>query len=251
MNKENIGKKLESYRLLERKLSKLLAYDFSGIGIVILATIAAFIIQLVLNHFGVDKSGRILAAVYILVSLPAALLFLAIPFLFLAMGLLKTFALILNAVSGQWKAALRNIGELAATIFVFFLIFMFLTSIAPSRSKSRDARRQADMRQLVSAQEMYYGEFHQYFPAQAMPMAIGIYLTSVPVDPGGGVVISCDSSNPAFIYCALDNTGDPQKFCYYAKLENVKNQTYFTASHVGNFKRAMPPRTLEECAQGD
>lgn len=121
-------------------------------------------------------------------------------------------------------------------------------SYGNARSKARDARRQSDMRQLVSAQEMYYEENDKYLTSAAMPTAIGDYMPKVCSDPGGGTAIACSQPEPAFVYCAIDNTADAQKFCYYGKLENGG---YYTASHNGNFKRSSAPETLDECGQGD
>ena len=115
-----------------------------------------------------------------------------------------------------------------------------------SRSKARDARRQSDMRQLVSAQEMYYGYSDKYLTSAAYPAAIGTFLNPTPNDPGGGTAVSCSQADPAFVYCTIDNTHDPQKFCYYTRLESGE---YFTSSHAGNFRRNTKPTTLDECAE--
>jgi hypothetical protein len=119
-----------------------------------------------------------------------------------------------------------------------------MTGAPVSAAAERDLARQSDMRQFVSAQEMYYGANNKYLASSAMPAAIGNYLTSVPADPGGGAVISCDQRNPAFVYCGLDNTANDQKFCYFAKLESGG---YFTASQAGNFKRSNKPASFDDC----
>ncbi|MFZ3099877.1 MAG: hypothetical protein WA103_01415 [Minisyncoccales bacterium] len=46
-------------------------------------------------------------------------------------------------------------------------------------------------------------------------------------------------------YQGIDNTDNPQQFCYYAKLINGG---YYTASPKGNFERKNRPWSFEECA---
>jgi len=125
--------------------------------------------------------------------------------------------------------------ELLVVIAIIgILAGMVLVSMSGARSKARDARRLSDMRQLVSAQEMYYGEHDVYFSSAAYPDAIGTYLSATPSDPSGGD------------YGTVDNTGDTAKFCYYATLENANTTAngcttagagcgFYTASEGGNF----------------
>ncbi|MCU0653340.1 MAG: type II secretion system GspH family protein [Candidatus Pacebacteria bacterium] len=139
-----------------------------------------------------------------------------------------------------------------------------------SRSKARDSKRISDMRQLMSAQEMYYGSQDVYMPftpssPDFMPVEISDGVTTfikVPTDPGGGAVVACDHASgiPAYTYCALDNDGEPQKYCYYARLENaIINKggctdlapcPYMTVNHVGTFYKPAKPSDLDDCASG-
>jgi hypothetical protein len=105
------------------------------------------------------------------------------------------------------------------------------------------------MRQLVSAQEMYYGSYDAYLASAAMPTSIGAYLSPVPSDPGGGVVVACGQTAPAYVYCTIDNTTVPQQFCYYARLEQDTSKPYITGTHGGVFKKNAKPGTLTACAQ--
>ena len=110
----------------------------------------------------------------------------------------------------------------------------------------------SDMRQLVSAQEMYYGEHDVYFGDAGYPAAIGAYLTATPTDPSG-------AASP---YAALDNSAasDLDEFCYYAKLENPNTTAngctgtggcpYYTASEGGNFYKTAVPGALGAAAGG-
>ena len=121
----------------------------------------------------------------------------------------------------------------------------------------RDARRTSDMRQLVSAQEMWYGDKDKYYTCRvksgdcggkprAYPAQIGVYLPTMPQDPlEGKSGAKTDVCGQSYSYCGLANAVYPQAFCYYAKLENGG---YYTASQAGNFKRSTAPKTFKECA---
>ena len=146
------------------------------------------------------------------------------------------------------KKGFTLIELLVVIAIIGILAGMVLVSMGGARAKARDARRMADMRQMVSAQEMSYGDNDQYLTSAAMPTAIGTYLNPVPSDPGGGTVVACTQAAPAFVYCTIDNTGSVQKFCYYGRLEQNATSPYFTASHGGNFKHAAKPSSLDDCA---
>lgn len=139
--------------------------------------------------------------------------------------------------------------------FIFLLHFGSMQS-GNSRYKARDARRTSDMRQLVTAQEMFFKENGRYFVcgqgggdcrsfANNYPEAIGAYLTNTPLDPSG-------TEHP---YAGIDNAGDPNKFCYYATLEG-ENKTaagcgngcgFYTATESGNFYVAERPKSFRDC----
>ncbi len=120
--------------------------------------------------------------------------------------------------------------ELLVVIAIIgILASIVLVSLGGARSKARDAQRQSDMRQVVTAQEMYYGDQGSYFTnadASGTP-AISTYLDALH-----------DPQYPSKDYEWLDNTTcDPagQAFCVYATLENKRNgsTTYFAASEKG------------------
>ncbi len=112
-----------------------------------------------------------------------------------------------------------------------------LVSMGGARKSARDSVRKADMRQIISAQEMYYGANDAYLTATgaALPAAISTYMPKTPSDPGTG---SDGWSN---------NTGDAQKFCVYATLESPVG--YYTASQAGNFACTDAVPTLADCCQ--
>ncbi len=139
--------------------------------------------------------------------------------------------------------------ELLVVIAIIgILAGMVLVSMGGARAKARDARRMSDMRQMVSAQEMYYGINDNYLMSAAVPAAIGTFLNPVPSDPGGGTVVACTLAAPAFVYCTIDNTAAPQQFCYYARLEQDATNPYITGTHGGVFKKTAKPGTLATCA---
>jgi len=107
------------------------------------------------------------------------------------------------------------------------LASIVLVAMGGARSKARDAVRQADMRQIASAMEMYYGAegSDAYLKSAAIPGNIGTYLAAFPTDP--------KTKNS---YGWVDNTGDDQKFCVYATMENkgsCSTARYFAASYKG------------------
>jgi hypothetical protein len=145
-------------------------------------------------------------------------------------------------------------------IALFVLGNIILPISTGGRSKARDAKRIADMNQLISAQEFYFKTNGSFFASKDIPKEISYYsataskteIFKIPLDPGGGNIIFCDQEDPAFIYCAIDNTTDPARFCYYARLENQKtidNKAfrYFVATQAGWNYIGRAPKTLDDC----
>jgi hypothetical protein len=85
-----------------------------------------------------------------------------------------------------------------------------LVALGGARTKARDAKRQSDVRQIVTAQEMYNGEFGYYFSS-----ATGSGFPAIsPYIP-----ILADSTT-ATNYRWIANTTCNSHFCAYAILEN-------------------------------
>ena len=123
--------------------------------------------------------------------------------------------------------------ELLVVIAVIgMLASIVLVSLGPARTRSRDAKRQSDIRQIGTAMELYYDSLtpSTYLnisdTAIAIPASssIGTFMTLVPSDPvntGSNVYTWTDGGTPA------------SKFCAWAKLEAPATDTYFVASQKG------------------
>jgi len=126
-----------------------------------------------------------------------------------------------------------------------------LVSLGGAREKARDAVRQSDMRQIITAQEIYYSDNDAYFTnAGPTVPAISTYLQAVS-DP---------LSTQSYVWTnntgALDCTNNDydasidQWFCVYATLEEAGTDTvYFVSTHLGSKKldSAAVPSTAAGC----
>jgi type II secretion system protein G len=112
--------------------------------------------------------------------------------------------------------------ELLVVIAIIgILAAIVLVSLNKARSKARDTRRIADIRQVALALEMYYDD-NQAYPADGTPgsgcnawatMEAALeptYMTSVPADPG------------TYSY-AYESDADAQGYVLRAQLENDNN----------------------------
>ena len=133
------------------------------------------------------------------------------------------------------KKGFTLIELLVVIAIIGILSSIVLVSLGGARSKARDAQRQSDMRQVVTAQEMYYGENDQYYTSgdaagtSTLP-AIGTYLAAID-DPSAGRDYTWLNNNYSITGCTIG-----QYFCAYASLENKGTCTtikYFAASEKG------------------
>jgi len=124
-----------------------------------------------------------------------------------------------------------------SAIIGFIVPFIWLTaiifgSLAEARDKTRDARRESDIRQISLAMEMYYDEDARYVQSDKIPTAIGNYLNPMPQDPGNG---------PCSSYQWISNLNDSNQYCAWACFENGG---YFAASEKGSKKLDQFPTNL-------
>jgi prepilin-type N-terminal cleavage/methylation domain-containing protein len=106
--------------------------------------------------------------------------------------------------------------ELLVVIAIIgILAGIVLVSLGGARANARDARRQADIRQINTAMELCYddnvcgGSDSAYLQSATMPGAIATYLATVPEDPSAGT------------YNWIDNSSTSQDYCAYAILERA------------------------------
>lgn len=103
--------------------------------------------------------------------------------------------------------------ELLVVIAIIgILAGIVLVSLGGARTSARDARRQSDIRQIVTAQELFYNDNSAYVASATMPVAIGTYLATAPKDPGTGT--------PAYNW--EDNSAATGDYCVFALLEQGK-----------------------------
>ena len=133
--------------------------------------------------------------------------------------------------------------ELLVVIAVIGLLAsIVLVSMGSARQKARDARRQADIRQIGTAMELFYSDNGEKYlsttgGANAVT-AIGTYLPAVPKDPQ-------DVSPQQYMWAA--NSANQQLYCVYVKLEGVTN-TYVCSSERGTLSKvSVSAPTLGAC----
>jgi prepilin-type N-terminal cleavage/methylation domain-containing protein len=129
------------------------------------------------------------------------------------------------------KRGFTLIELLVVIAIIGILASVVLVSMGGARSKARDAQRQSDMRQITSAQEMYYGDRDSYVTSIAATgsVAIGTYL---------GAINDPQYPTKTYVWMA-NNACSPagQFFCVYATLENKGNCSftqYFVSSEKGS-----------------
>ena len=135
------------------------------------------------------------------------------------------------------KGGFTLIELLVVIAIIGILAGIVLVSLGGARSKARDAKRQSDIRQIATAQEMIYGDTEAYQTGAVSTIgtpAIGTYLDAL-IDPQG----------TAKGYNWLANTTCNQAYCAYATLENGTNK-YFAVSQKGT--KALVAAPTDGCA---
>jgi len=137
--------------------------------------------------------------------------------------------------------------ELLVVIAIIGLLSsIVLVSLGPARKKARDARRQSDIRQIVTAMEMCLddsgcgnGGYAAVTAASGRITGIGAstnfatYLSPLPSDPGGGTAGCTDTGSSEMAagqYCGFASGAGASTYCIFARLSNG---TWITASAKG------------------
>lgn len=115
-----------------------------------------------------------------------------------------------------------------------------LVSFGPTRAKARDTRRQSDLRQIMTAMEMCYGDSN-CGPGLDQYPSTGTGITKIDAD-GDPLYLSPVSAE----YNWTDNAPSYKYFCVYAKLETEAN-TWFCASNKGLNKGTSLPSNDNCC----
>ena len=128
--------------------------------------------------------------------------------------------------------------ELLVVIAIIgILAGIVLVSLGGARAKARDAARQSDMRQVVTAQEMYYGDNELYFQDDGSTTgvpAIGTYFPATNDPKSDMNYVWLDNNWASYTTTCISG----EFFCAYATLENKPAECtttgYYAASEQGS-----------------
>ena len=136
------------------------------------------------------------------------------------------------------KSGLTTPVIIIVIVFIFFIIISLLSSVVllalnSAREKSRDAKRVADVRQMITALELYYNDNngYPYSLYNLVPNYIGV-LPLAPTPSDGNctpeqnnyIYITPDPSNYTLSFCLGDITGGLSAGPHSAGPQGIENQ---------------------------
>ena len=145
------------------------------------------------------------------------------------------------------KTGFTLIELLVVLAIIGMLTGIVLVSLGKARARARDVRRMSDIRQVVTAQQMYEGEKQVFFVSSTTQ-------NGIPAIPDYMPAVD-DPQAPTKHYSWVDNSNDSTKFCVVAVLEDKGNCTSTYRLFIGyqnGTKEACKdsiPATLADCEQ--
>lgn len=112
----------------------------------------------------------------------------------------------MTKVSSKKQKGFTLIELLVVIVIIGILVVIVLVAMSTARAKTRDAKREADIRAIGLAMEMAYDDDQKYPVSATIPALIESskqkYLESVPQDPKLGTYKWQNNSGNDQIYCA-------------------------------------------------
>jgi prepilin-type N-terminal cleavage/methylation domain len=144
------------------------------------------------------------------------------------------------------KTGFTLIELLVVLAIIGMLTGIVLVSLGKARARARDVRRMSDIRQVVTAQQMYEGEKQVFFATTSR--------NGIPAIEGYMPAVNDPQPNKNYVW--IDNSSTPTKFCVVAELEDKgncqdNNKRFFIGYQNGTREvcRDSAPQNLAQCEQ--